>query len=163
MRLTVRLGIAASRPTLGFLRSTPAEPFAHLVTAFREGLKELGFVEGQNVTIEYRYGNNRPDRLPGLVADLLQRRVAVIVCNTTAAAAAKAATTTVPIVFVVGNDPVQMGLVASLQRSGGNLTGVTFFGGGQLGTKRMEFPARSCAEGPHHRRIVGPGLLGVQR
>jgi putative ABC transport system substrate-binding protein len=125
-------------PVIGFLRSSSSEPFTHLVTAFREGLKEAGFVEGQDVTIEYRYGNNRPDRLPGLLVDLIRRQVAVIVCNQGAAAAAKSATATIPIVFVIGGDPVQLGLVPSLQRPGGNLTGVTFFGGSQLGAKRVE-------------------------
>jgi putative ABC transport system substrate-binding protein len=129
---------APPSPTIGFLRSTPSRPFTHLVTAFREGLKEAGFVEGQNVAIEYRYADNQPDRLPGLVEDLIRRGVAVIVCNQTAAAAVKAATTTVPIVFVTGSDPVQLGLVTNLARPGGNLTGVTFFGGGQLAAKRLE-------------------------
>jgi putative ABC transport system substrate-binding protein len=132
---------AAAQPsllTIGFLRSTPSHPFSHLVTAFREGLKEAGFVEGQNVTIEYRYADNHLDRLPGLVEDLIRRRVAVIVCNTDAAAAAKTATATIPIVFVAGGDPVQLGLVTSLNRPGGNVTGVTFFGGRQLGGKRVE-------------------------
>jgi len=125
-------------PTIGFLRSSPAEPFGHLVTAFRAGLKEGGFVEGQSVAIEYRYADNQISRLPGLVADLIQRQVAVIVCNQGAAPAAKAGTASVPIVFVVGGDPVQSGLVPSLQRPGGNLTGVTFFGGAQLAAKRIE-------------------------
>jgi putative ABC transport system substrate-binding protein len=102
-------------PTIGFLRSTPSQPFSHLVTAFRQGLKEAGSVEGQNVAIEYRYADNHLDRLPGLVEDLLRRQVAVIVCNQGAAAAAK--TATVPIVFVAGGDPVQLGLVTSSQRT----------------------------------------------
>lgn len=116
-------------PTIGFLRSTPAQPFAHLVTAFRDGLKDAGFVEGQNVAVEYRYADNRADRLSGLVEDLLRRQVAVIVCNQGAVDPARAATTTVPIVFVTGGDPVRLGLVTSLSRPGGNLTGVTFFAG----------------------------------
>jgi ABC-type uncharacterized transport system substrate-binding protein len=128
----------AAVPAIGFLRSTPAAPFTHLVTAFRQGLNEAGFVEGQNVAIEYRYADNDQDRLPGLVADLIRRQVAVIVCNQSAAAVAKKATAAVPVVFVAGSDPVQLGLVNSLNRPGGNLTGVTFFAGSQLAGKRVE-------------------------
>jgi putative tryptophan/tyrosine transport system substrate-binding protein len=123
---------------IGFLRSTPSAPFMHFVAAFQQGLKEEGFVEGQNVAIEYRWADNQVDRLPGLAAELVQRQVAVIVGNTPAALAAKAATTSVPIVFVTGTDPVRDGLVASLNRPSGNVTGVVFFASGHLGTKRME-------------------------
>lgn len=125
-------------PVIGFLRSTPAGPFAHLAAAFRAGLLEMNFVDGRNVAIEYRYADNQLDRLPGLATDLVGRGVAVIVGNQLAVEAAKAVTTTIPIVFVTGDDPVQRGLVASLNRPGGNLTGLTFFGGGQLGAKRLE-------------------------
>src|SRR5262249_961051 len=114
-------------PTVGFLRSTPAAPFAHVTAAFREGLKEEGFVEGTSVAIEYRFADNHLESLPGLVADLIGRRVAVIVGNSQAAEAAKAATATIPIVFVTGDDPIQRGLVDSLSRPSGNATGVTFF------------------------------------
>jgi len=124
-------------PVIGFLRSTPAAPFAHLIAAFRRGLTEVGFFEGQNVVIEQRYADNHLERLPGLVADLVQRQVAVIVGNGSAAAAAKAATTSVPIVFVTGDDPVRSNLVTSLNRPERNLTGVTFFGP-LLGAKRVE-------------------------
>ena len=124
-------------PVIGFLRSTTADGFAHLVAAFRQGLKEAGFVEGQNVAVEYHYADNQIDRLPALVADLVRRPVAVIVGNVAPALAARAATTTVPIVFVTGSDPVQDGLVASLNRPGGNVTGVSFFSG-VLGAKRLE-------------------------
>jgi putative ABC transport system substrate-binding protein len=128
----------AAMPVIGFLRSTPSAPFAHLLTAFHQGLNEAGFVEGQNVAIEYRHADNQRDRLPALAADLVRRRLAVIVCNGDAVGAAKAATATIPIVFTTGEDPVRQGLVTSLGRPGGNLTGVTFFGGGVLGTKRVE-------------------------
>jgi putative ABC transport system substrate-binding protein len=124
-------------PVVGFLRSTTAADSAHLVTAFRQGLKEAGFVEGQNVTVEHRHADNQLDRLPALVADLIRRPVAVIVTNGIAAPAAKAATTTVPIVFVTGSDPVRDSLVASLNRPGGNLTGTVFITG-ELGAKRLE-------------------------
>jgi putative ABC transport system substrate-binding protein len=106
------------------------------VTAFRQGLKEAGLVEGQNVAIESRSDEGQSDRLPLLVADLLRRQVALIVGNTPAALAAKAATTTVPIVFVTGLDPVRVGLVANLNRPGGNVTGVSFFSA-ELGTKLL--------------------------
>jgi putative ABC transport system substrate-binding protein len=124
-------------PVVGFLRSTSPADSTHFVTAFRQGLKEAGFVEGQNVAIEYRWAEGQNDRLPALVAELIRRPVDVIVGNTPAAHAAKAATTTVPIVFVTGSDPVRDGLVASLNRPGSNVTGVVFFGS-VLGAKRLE-------------------------
>src|ERR671910_852102 len=96
----------STMPVVGFLRSTPSKPFAHLVTAFREGLKEAGFVEGQNVAVEYRWADNHLDRLRGLAADLLQRRVAAIIGKGRAGGAAKAPTATIPIVFVLADDPV---------------------------------------------------------
>jgi putative tryptophan/tyrosine transport system substrate-binding protein len=114
-------------PVVGFLRSGTLTDVLYRVTAFRQGLKEAGFVEGQNVAIEPRSDEGQTDRLPLLVADLLRRQVAVIVGNTPSALAAKAATTTVPIVFVIGGDPVRDGLVASLNRPAGNVTGVSFF------------------------------------
>src|SRR5262249_57726415 len=110
------------------------------VTAFHEGLKEAGFVEGQNVAIEYRSDEHQTDRLPRLVADLLHRQVALIVGDTPAALAAKAVTTTGPIIFVTGGDPARVALVPRLNRPGGNITGVSFFsvelGGKQLGLLR---------------------------
>jgi ABC-type uncharacterized transport system substrate-binding protein len=124
-------------PVVGFLRSATLADVPHWVAAFRQGLKEAGFVEGQNVAIEFRSADNQLDRLPALVADLIRQPVAVIVGNTDAALAAKAATTTVPIVFASGSDPVRDGLVASLNRPGGNVTGLVYFSA-VLGAKRLE-------------------------
>jgi putative ABC transport system substrate-binding protein len=113
-------------PVIGFLRSTTSTGSAQIVSAFRQGLSEAGLVEGQNVAVEYRWADDQRDRLPGLVADLVRRQVAVIVANTIAAQAAKTEATTTPIVFVSGSDPVGTGLVASLSRPGSNITGVVF-------------------------------------
>jgi len=124
-------------PVIGFLRSPSLADAMHLVIAFRLGLKEAGFVEGQNVAIEYRSAENNPDKLTALVSDFTQRPVAVIVGDNPSALVAKAGTTTVPIVFATGGDPVGDGLVASLNRPGGNVTGVSFFAG-VLGAKRLE-------------------------
>jgi ABC-type uncharacterized transport system substrate-binding protein len=124
-------------PVIGFLRSTSLADAAHLVRAFRQGLKETGFVEGQNIAIEYRSAEDQGDRLPVLVGDLVRWQVALIVGNTPSVLAAKAATTTVPIVFASGDDPVTDGLVASLSRPGGNVTGVSFLNSA-LAAKRLE-------------------------
>src|SRR5262249_1350687 len=119
----------STMPVIAFLRSSPLNISIPLVAAFRQGLKESGFNEGQSVAVEFRYADNQIDRLPALVDELLRRPVNVIVANVLAALTAKDATTTVPILFVTGSDPVKDGLVASLNRPGGNVTGVTFVSG----------------------------------
>jgi putative ABC transport system substrate-binding protein len=128
----------APTPVVGFLYSASQEPVTHRIRAFREGLKEAGFVEGENAAIVYRFGEGQADRLPGMLAELIQRQVTVIAAmSTVAAVAAKAATTTIPIVFFANEDPVRLGIVASLARPGGNATGINVFIG-ELAAKRLE-------------------------
>src|SRR6266498_6159954 len=126
-------------PVIGFLSNASANLYEHRLRPFREGLKEAGYVEGQNIEIDYRCAEGRNDRLPELAAHLVRRRVALIVSagGTPSAMAAKAATTTIPIVFGVAADPVEVGLVASLNRPGGNVTGVTNLNV-EVGPKRLE-------------------------
>jgi len=126
-------------PEVGFLSSTSSAAYAPLVAAFLEGLKEAGFIEGRNVTITYRWGDGQFDRLPALVDNLVSRKVAVIMVGGggVTALAAKQATSTIPIVFATGSDPVKLGLVASLNRPGGNITGVNSLAVG-LGQKRLQ-------------------------
>jgi putative ABC transport system substrate-binding protein len=126
-------------PVIGFLGSASPEVYADRIRAFRQGLKETGYVEGQNVNIQYRWAEARTDRQPELAARFVEEQVAVLVTagGTSAALAAKAATATVPIVFAIGADPVQIGLVASLNRPGGNVTGATSINV-ELGPKRLE-------------------------
>src|SRR5262245_40654900 len=125
-------------PVVGFLYSLSPEPVADRLRGFRQGLKGAGYVEGENLGVVYRFAENRVDRLPELATDLVRRQVAVIAAgNTLSASAARAATSTIPIVFSVNEDPVRLGLVASLARPGGNLTGINFLGT-ELAAKRLE-------------------------
>jgi putative ABC transport system substrate-binding protein len=128
----------AALPVIGWLDSRVQEAVAGRLRAFRQGLKETGYLEGENVAIIYRWAENQVDRLPELASDLVGRRVAVIVtAGEPATLAAKAATTTIPIAFVIADDPVKVGLVASLARSGGNMTGINFLAA-ELTAKRLE-------------------------
>jgi ABC-type uncharacterized transport system substrate-binding protein len=131
-------GQQPGKPVIGVLHSPSAAGFANLVAAFKKGLSEVGYIDGQNVAIEYRWGEDHNERLPALAAELVRQRVAVIVIpgSTAATLAAKAATTTIPIVFLTGADPVKIGLVASLNRPGGNATGISDIGV-ELGAKRL--------------------------
>jgi putative tryptophan/tyrosine transport system substrate-binding protein len=127
----------ATMPVIGFLNGASPDGYAPYVAAFRQGLKEAGYVEGQNAAIEYRWAEGQYDRLPALAEDLVGRKVSVIVVNTPAVRAAQAATNTIPIVFATGADPVALGFVASLNRPGGNLTGVASLVD-EVGPKRLE-------------------------
>ncbi|HMA71274.1 MAG TPA: ABC transporter substrate-binding protein [Xanthobacteraceae bacterium] len=124
-------------PVVGFLDPTSSDAEAERLRAFRQGLKDSGYVDGENVAIEYRWAENQAERLPALAAELVRRQVAVIATRSAGVFAAKAATSTIPIVFMLSEDPVRLDLVKSLARPGGNLTGVNFFST-ELAAKRLE-------------------------
>jgi putative tryptophan/tyrosine transport system substrate-binding protein len=139
LAVKVRRARAQQMPVIGFLNAASPDGYAERLRGFRQGLKDEGFGEGENVSVEYRWAENQPDRLPAMATELVRRQVSVIVATggNSAPIAAKAATTTIPILFVTPDDPVALGLVASLARPGGNLTGINFLGS-ELGPKRLE-------------------------
>ena len=145
-------------PVIGFLSGRSPQESAAVVGAFRQGLGETGYFEGKNVTIEYRWAEGRYDRLPALAAELVDRQVAVIAATgggESSGRAAKAATSTIPIVFTAGGDPVQLGLVASLNKPGGNVTGVTFIFA-ELGVKRLEILRQFAPNAPAIAILINP-------
>jgi putative tryptophan/tyrosine transport system substrate-binding protein len=145
-------------PVVVFIRDGSADVNARYVAAFRKGLNETGYVEGQNVTVEYHWLDGQYDRLPLLVADLVRRRVAVIATpGSTLAALAAKATTTIPIVFGVGEDPVQLGLVASLARPGGNVTGMNYCTG-EVTAKRLQLLHDMLPNAVHFAVLVNPAI-----
>jgi putative ABC transport system substrate-binding protein len=149
-------------PTIGFLLSQSTDYYADLFRAFRQGLKETGYAEGENVAFIYRSSENQIDRLPELAVELARRPVAIIVAEAVAAAlAAKAATTTIPIVFSVGDDPVRLGLIASLSRPDGNLTGVNFLNA-ELTAKRLELLRELVPGATRIAALVNPSGSGVE-
>jgi putative tryptophan/tyrosine transport system substrate-binding protein len=149
-------------PVIGLLHSASAEPYAHLIAAFRKGLSDTGYWEGQNVTIEYRWSEGHNERLPALAAELVRREVAVIVTpgSTAATLAAKAATSAIPIVFLSAVDPVKTGLVASLKRPGGNVTGVSDIGV-ELAAKRLGLLHELLPGAARFALLVNPDNPGV--
>jgi putative tryptophan/tyrosine transport system substrate-binding protein len=141
----------AALPVIGFLNGGSPDGYAPYVTGFLHGLNETGYVEGKNVTVDYRWARGQYDRLQAMAADLVRRKVAVIAANTPTAPVAKAATTEIPIVFVSTGDPVMLGLVTSFNRPGGNVTGVGLLGS-ELETKRLELL---------HQLVPGTTPIGV--
>jgi putative tryptophan/tyrosine transport system substrate-binding protein len=148
-------------PIVGFLRSEPVTDQSDLVREFRAGLKDAGFVDGENVAVEIQSAEGQVAKLPGLVSGMIRKPVAVIIGNIAAAQAAKSATTTVPIIFVVGNDPVALGLVSSINRPGGNVTGL-FFLGGVVSAKRMELLRELVPQKKPIGVVLDPGTNGEQ-
>ena len=155
-------GAQQSLPVVGFLHSASVHGYGTQATSFQQGLQEIGYREGQNVTMVYRWADGQLDRIPAMAAELVRARVAVIVANGQAVQQAKAATTTIPIVFVGGSDPVQTGLVASFNRPGGNITGVVQFGGA-LGTKRLELLQQIVPNAKTFAVLVNPNSPTAKR
>jgi len=151
----------AAMPVVGFLNSASADGYGPMAAAFRQGLKETGYIEGQNVTIEYRWAEHRVDRVPALAADLVRRHVALIVTNGPTAGPAKTATKTIPIVFVTGVDPIASGLVDSLSRPTGNATGLSLFST-ELGTKRLELMREIVPSVSNFAVLLNPGSPRVE-
>ena len=150
-------------PVIGYLSTQSADnDYKNFIVPFLQGLRETGYVDGQNVAVEYRYAENQPDRLPALAADLVRRRVAVIVAGgTEAVVATKAATTTIPIVFVTGADPVALGLVASLNRPGANLTGIAVLEA-ELEPKRLQLLRELLPNATRFGVLADPAFPGIQ-
>src|SRR5262249_10132883 len=145
-------------PVVGFLNGASPEGYAPYAAAFRQGLKEAGYIDGQNVTIEYRWAEGRYERLPAQAADLVRRQVSVIAATSSPAIpVAKAATSTIPIVFTTGADPVKLGFVASLNRPGGNATGVNFFTA-ELGSKQAGLLHELIPAAAHVGLLVNPNF-----
>src|SRR5262245_13985156 len=144
-------------PVVGFLWRMPAGPFTQSVVAFRQGLTKAGYTEWKNVVIEQRWADNKLDKLPDLAADLVRRKAAVIVGNGPAVDAARDAAATTPFVFVIGGDPVALGLVSSLNRPGGNLTGITFFAN-RLGAKRLGLLRELVPQAKVIAALIDPGF-----
>jgi ABC-type uncharacterized transport system substrate-binding protein len=152
----------SAMPVVGFLDSVSLETRREAVFAFRQGLNELGYFENQNIAIDYRWAQGQLDRLPGLAADLVRRQVAVIVVNNAATRAAQDASSTIPIVFVSGADPVRTGLVTSLSRPGGKMTGVSYVGGGDLVAKRLGLLHELIPKATTIAALVDPNYVEVE-
>src|SRR5262245_51613083 len=149
-----------TRPVVGFLNSASADKYAYLAAAFRQGLSDLGFVDSQNITIEYRWAANDYDRLSDMAADLVRREAALIAVNTPAIMAAKKATSVIPIVFFTAADPVEAGFVASLNRPGGNLTGISALQA-EIGPKRLELLHELVPKATTIALLVNPNNVAV--
>jgi putative ABC transport system substrate-binding protein len=150
-------------PVLGFLRSTSANASADLMAALRRGLTEAGYIEGRNIAIEYRWAENRDERLPALAADLVRRQCVLIIAGGDAAAqAAKAATMTIPIVFATGEDPVEVGLVPRLNRPGGNITGISFYNSADLVSKQLGLLREAVPKAAVIGVLVNPTMVAAQ-